>query len=425
MITLDVIAESATHPRTLMDRTKPHPARSAAELQAAAADLKRRKQWEPLAALASELPPQWGREWLVVAAEAAFALGQLGRNTAARDLLLRAYELAPSHRIASALAYVHYDALLRHRVRKPRLEEPEPYRKAFERWIGEALRLRPDSIADRYRLGVYYASVLSQKDVPALTAFRQVVAVVDRLPPQERGPDHRHWKCYVRACYGAARSAYRLGRLAEARRWIFHCIRIDGDRDFVSPVFKLFLAAKVLVAQGQLDDAERGLRLALEAKHDGERDFVYALLSQIALQQNRPHDGAQWIELHIRPHQRKPYIWRLLGDCEARRGRRERALKLYKSALLKDRAGRHKTLLRIGQIEEALGRPGAARQAYLQAADFRRRRFLSEDPDALQALARLCERQGDVAAAREAYSRMSRLPSLAQHAQQELARLTG
>ncbi|MBI4517324.1 MAG: tetratricopeptide repeat protein [Deltaproteobacteria bacterium] len=399
--------------------------RSAAELVASAAALKQRHDWDALAALAAELPPHWGAEWLRAADEVAFAEGQRGRFVAARDLLVRAFEREPSHRRASALAYVHYAALLAHNIRKPRLDEPEPWRKGFERWITEALRLRPDSIVDRYRLGVYYASILTQKDTLALRAFCEAIALFERLPAAARTPRHRLATPYVRALYGAARSAYRLGRLDQARRWIFRCIRFDHERHHQKPVFKLFLAAKVLVAQEQLADAERALRLAVDAPHDGDRDFVYALLAEIALRQNRIEDAAQWIVLNLPAHNRKPYIWRLLGDCEARGGRVDRALKLYKSALLKDRAGRHKTLLRVGRLAEQVGQLAEARRAYEQAAEFRRRRYLSEEVAALEALARVCEQQGDREAARAAFTRMARLPLHAERAEQELARLAG
>lgn len=390
-----------------------------------AARYRRRNEWEPLAALAAELPAEWGSEWVAVADDAAFALGQLGRYAEARALLERAYALDPQHRLASSLAYVHYAALLCHKIRKPRLDEPEPWRKGFERWIAAALALRPDSLADRYRLAVYHASILTQKDIVALKAFRDVLRLFERLHEAERTPRSRHFKTYIRALYGAARSAYRLGRFAEARQYIFRCIRLDAERHHQEPVFKLFLAAKVLVAEGRLADAERGLRLALAAEHRGERDFVYALLAEIALRQRRPEDAAQWIELNVLPHRRKPYVWRLLGDCAVQQGQPRRALKLYKSALLKDHGGRHKTLLRVGRIHELGGNAGEARRAYRQAADFKRRRFLSEDADALEALAGLCERLGDSAGARDAYVRLARLPGLAEHAERELARLAG
>lgn len=397
----------------------------AAGAAARSAELKRQNRWEDIVALAASLPAELRPEDLPLASDVAFALGQLGRHPEALDLWERIFALDPAARNASACAYICYDALLRHKVRKPRLDDPEPWRKKFEHWITEALRLRADSMVDRYRLGIYYASILSQKDNRALRCFAEVIALYERKPPADPEARKRLHKTYVRALYAAARSAYRLRRYAEARRYIFRCIRSDRETNHQEPLFKLFLAAKVLVTEGRLEDAERGLRLALESRHPGQRDFVYALLADVALRQGRTEDAAQWIEVNIRPHHRKPYVWRLLGDCEVRRGNLERALKLYKSALLKDRTGRHKTLLRIGIVEEYLGRTRNARRSYEQANEFRRRHFLSEDPEALEALGRLCEREGDLEKARDAYGRMAEIPGMKDRARQALERLAG
>jgi Flp pilus assembly protein TadD len=79
----------------------------------------------------------------------------------------------------------------------------------------------------------------------------------------------------------------------------------------------------------------------------------------------------------------------------------------------------------MGKANELLGRTAEARRQYQEAAEFRRRRYLSEDPAALEALADLCERSGDVAGARDAYVRLARLPGLTERAERELARLAG
>ncbi len=386
---------------------------------------KRAGKWEEIAALAAQLERPLRGEQAKLAEEVAFALSQLARYAEARELYGELYALDPTRRLASALAYVHYAALLAHKIRKPRLENPEEWRKGFEHWVGEALKLDPKSLKDRYRLAMYYATVQSAKDHKALRLFAEVARDFEALPDAERTEQNRFFKTYVRSLYGAARSAYRLGRFEDARRFIFRCIRLDRARNHQKPVFKYFLAAKVLVALQQYEDAERGLRLAVESAGNQEHDFVYALLAQIALATGRAADGVKWIEQHIRPHHRKPYIWRLLADCEAARGDRKRALKLYKNALLKDHAGRHLTLYRMGQLYEAINEFGPARRAYEEASDFRRKRYLSEFPEALEALAKLCERQGDVEGARKAYTRMSTLPAYAERAQAELQRLAG
>ncbi len=371
------------------------PARLRDEIHA----LRRDNRWDAIAAFVERVPAEFNRDWIDVADEVAFALGQRGRFADARSLLVRAFTLDPRHRFATALAYVHYAALLCHKIRRPRLDEPEPWRQGFSRWIAEALRLRPDSVVDRYRLGVFHASLQSARDVPALSRFREAIALFEARPADRRTPQDRDFKPYVKSLYGAARSAFRLGRLVEARTWAFRCIRADGERHHIEPTFKLFLAARILFAEGRRADAERGLRLALATRHPGPRDFVFGLLAEIALADGRPGDAAQWIELHVLPHHRKPYLWRLLGDCAAAAGDPRRALKLYKSALLKDHGGRHKTLLRIGRLHADAGRHAEARRAWEQANEFRRRRFLGDDPEAVAALASLASAESASASA--------------------------
>jgi len=382
------------------------------------------RKWQDLAALATSLPSELAEPWLEATDCIAFALTQLHRTLEAASLLERAYQVSATPRRASALAYCHYDALLQHKARTSRLSDPDAHRKAFERWITEALRLRPDSIKDRYRLGVYFGSVCTRKDAAALRAFTEALRLFERSSA-DGTPDPRHFKTYVLALYGAARSAYRLGNHALARRYVFRCIRLDRKSNFQRPVFKFFLAGKILIALGQLEDAERALRLALDAPHDGERDFVYALLAESCLMRNAPGEGARWIELHIQPHKRKPYIWRLLGDIEEKRGNFKRALGHYRSSLMKDRMGRHLTLTRIAGIHEATGRWKEAVQAYEEANTFCRRKFLKEYAPALRAIARIHEERGDRTKAEETYKRMLQLPLLAKEAKAALERLAG
>lgn len=381
--------------------------------------------WGEIANLEAQLTRPVSAEQAELASEVGFALTQLGRLESARALYAEIFDAAPSHRVASGLAYIHYLALLQHKVRKPRLEDPESWRKGFEKWIAEALRLNPRSIKDKYRLAVYHASILTQKDAPALRLFGEVIHLFESLPANERNDQSRYFKTYVLALYGAARSAYRLKRYADARAYIFRCIRVDKERNHQEPLFKFFLAGKILFALEQYADAERALRLALEAKGHREHDFVYALLAEIALATNRPEDAIAWIEPNIRVHHRKPYIWRLLADAELAKGDKRKALKLYKSSLIKDHVGRHLTLFKMGQIYASIREFGQARRCYEEAAEFRRRRYVTEYPEALEALAKLCEEQGDLDGARKAYGRMALLPTFAERAQAELQRLAG
>lgn len=403
---------------------KPAPTAGPGPLLVEVRELRKAGDWKGAAALAPSIPRDFGASWVRVADEVAFALSNVHEREAAISLWVRAHELEPSRRFASAIAYAHYDALLADKVRKPRLVEPEPWRKGFERWITEALSLDPRSIKDRYRLGIYFGSIHNGKDVAALRAFRETIALVERLPETERTPGARFFKTLVLAHYGAARSAFRLGRYEEARGHVFRCIRLDQDKNHQKPVFKLFLAARVLVELGKLDDAERGLRLALDARHEGPRDFVFALLARISLMCSHPYGARCWIEQGIPAHHRKPYVC-LLGDAARAEGDTQRAAKLYKSALLRDRASRHVTLRAMGRLFEETGEFVQAARAFREAAEFRRRQFLSEDTVALEDLARVSERAGDIAGARAAYGRLARLDACREEAERALGRLAG
>ena len=405
-------------------QSKPAAGRSANEVVREAAACKKREDWEALGKLADEIPEVPTPSWLDALDSIAFGLGKLGHWEQARRVAEAAFALEPTAWRASAIAYFHYDALFAHKGRQVRLDEPEVWRRGFEGWTGEALRLNPESIVDWYRLGQYYASILSAKDVKALECFRGVFRLWRRISEGEQNSSNRNFKNYIRSLYGAARSAYRLKRYDEARGWIFDCIRQDRERNHMDSVFKYFAAGRVLAAQGSLVDAERALRLALEGKYNGDRDFVYGLLAEVALRQGRIGDAVDWIAGNVRPHRRKSYLWRLLGEAEEKRGNTREALAHYRSSLLKDRMGRHKTLLKMGQIHEGRGDFVQARRSYDEASSFRAKKFQREDGDALQALARLCERMNDLEGARRALRRMSQLPFLTVHAEKELLRIS-
>jgi Tfp pilus assembly protein PilF len=365
---------------------------------------KKDNRWDAIAEVVSELSDGLPVEWLPIVDEVAFALGQLRRWGEAIALLECAYKLEPTHRRASSLAYLHYDALMnaREKPEKGKPERPprdrEADRRGFERWIQEALRLRPNAVKDLYRLGVYESQIQTCRDKAALRAFQAAVAAYRALSPEERSAHHHWFKPYVKSLYCGARSAMRLGRAREAQKLIFDCIREDKATDHTDPLYKFFLAGRVCMELGQLDHAERAFRLALDAAGTLRRDFVFGGLALVALRQNRLDDAAGWIERHVPAHRRAPYLWRLLGDIRRAAGDREGARAAYQNALQHDRAGRHLTYNRLGDLEREAGRLREARAAYEKAAEFRQRRYLSEDREALHGLEAILETTGDSAA---------------------------
>lgn len=389
-----------------------HPQDDAAQLEPAQAsrlaeELRRASQWRELAALVRSLPKPVTPPWVETAEAVAFALSQEDDFATARAILTDVMKLAPSHRCASSLAYLCYAELMDRRThdREARAAAAtQELKRQFRGWMGEALRLRPDSIRDLYRLGVFEAQLESRHDRVALKAFAKAISSYRALPQAER--DRRHWerKPYIKALYAGARSALRLRRLTDARRLSFDCLREDRDSQYVAQLHKLYLAGRVCARLGEHDHAERAYRAALAADGPRERDFIYSALAELELARNAPERAIAWIDHNVRVERRKSYSWRLLGDAEAERGRWEIAVERYRAALRRDRSGRHLTLYRLGCSLEQLGRNQEAERAFEDARAFKRKVYMSEDEPSLRGAARVAHAMGheDRAAALEA-----------------------
>jgi tetratricopeptide (TPR) repeat protein len=355
--------------------------------------LKRADRFEDLAALHDRLPRPLDRAWLPVADEVSFALGHLRRTDSAARLLEEAFALEPTHRRASGLAYLYYDAALA-QLRPGKGGEKGPskevLRKGFRRWIGEALRLRPDSIKDLYRLGVFEAQVESRHDVPALRAFLSAIEAFRAMSQAEQALRGDLRKACTKSLFAGGRSALRLDKLALARKLSFACIREDKDTDHVDPVHKLHLAAKVCLATGEYDHAERAARLALDAKGPPRRDYLFGLLAEIALGRKDPKAAAAWVE-QVRPQRRDASLWRLLGDARLAAGDPSAARNAWMSALQRDRGGRHLTLDRLGEVALSQGKAGEAKHHFEAALHFRRKQYASDDARASAGLAKALE----------------------------------
>ena len=385
----------------------PQPADPADLLAALDRNLKSGR-WEDSASLARHLPATLEGRWLEVADGVSFALGHLHRTDEAVALREAAYRVEPTYRRASALAYLHYDAMMqaatgRHHRRDRRgapRRDREADRRAFLRWLKQALEHRPGSVKDLYRLGMFEARLESQHDAAALRAFRHAIASYRAMSVVERARLHHLRPAYVRSLYAAARSAMNLGRLADARSAIFACIREDAESHHVAPLFKLYLAGRVCLATRELDAAERALRLALDADGPRQRDFVLTTLAEVALARGDTAAARAWIESHLPPHRRSPFAWRLLGDIARAAGAPRDARVAFEHALRRDRAGRHLTLVRLGELHLADGREDEAERAFADAREFRRRTYQSDDAPALRGLAAVKAARGDDRGAR-------------------------
>lgn len=379
--------------RRLADVTARRPETSLEANDTNPGELLRRNAWDTLAEHAPELAPlddDAFRARLVLADAVAFALGQLQRPHESIALLERAFALEPTSRRASALAYHHYTEAMRLRQARTNDRDLEPLRRGFHHWIDVALRLEPDSIKNLYRLGIFEAQVESAHDKVAVRAFLAAIRAYDTLDDATRERRHDLYKPFLKSLYAGARSAHRIGEHRLARKLVFRLIREDPGGRHVERLHALGLAGKVCRALGELDAAERALRLALDADGPRRRDYLFGELAEVEHARGRLDAALAWIE-HVRAERRPPHLWRLAGDLHAEAGHVDLALAAYESALAKDRMGRHLTLFRIGYLHESRGAFGQARRAYERANEFRRRTYSSEHRPALEGLQRLEE----------------------------------
>lgn len=369
----------------------------------------RRKNWEEAANYGSQLPQPLTMAWVGVADEIAFCASLAKRPKQAIRIYERAWAVDPGNwRRASAIAYVYYDAALGRKKKEPagprrkQGEEPKPpkpfedlaeLREGFRRWIGEALALRPDSVKDLYRLGVFEAQIEARKDKLALRAFLQALEAFETLPSALRTRGDMV-KYRIKILYAGARSALRLGQLPMARKLSFQCIREDPAGEAIERIFQLGLAGKVCLATGENAAAERAFRLALDLRSSIPKDYLFGYLAEsLRRQQNLPA-AAEAITSNLEPPRRPAFLWRLLGDIQMEAGKLDEAEACFAASAMKDRMGRHLTLLRIGRLELLKGDLKKAEQAFRKAQEARRRMYQTDHREALEGLAGVLDLRG-------------------------------
>jgi tetratricopeptide (TPR) repeat protein len=367
---------------------------TAAELAAFAAACFKAHRWDDLLAAAQGQPfdatgPR-GDFWDAVC----FAHTQRGQLDEALALG-RQLQAARTRRRDVSLAYVCYLALLSGAELKGATRDE--LKRDFLALTARVLEAEPGHVTALYRLGNFYAEIESARDKKALEVFLRAIAVYERLDPEARRRDHRFFKPYVKALYGGARSALRLERWDWAQYLSARCLRLDAESNFLAPMFKLYQAACALAGSGQYARAEKGLRLALEAKGPRDRAFIHDRLALARAAQDDVPGAIAWLEQHVPAHHRPSYIWVHLGDLQYARGRPAAARLAWESSLRGDRVARHLALCRLGELALAEGRLGQAKAHFTEALTFRRKRHQATEPRALRGLLALAQRDGDAA----------------------------
>ncbi len=352
-----------------------------------AAALRKHLDWPAIAALGDGLEPTTDPLRLEVLDAVAFAFCQLHQRSKALDLNERLHALAPTPRRAGAVAYVCYDTLWA----KDKLpgRDPLALRKLFLARIAEQIAGETSPIKALYRRATFFALLESAQDRKALNDYEAAIALYERLDPEARQRQHYSFKPYIKSLYGAARSALELKLADHARQRIARCLRVDQASDHVEPVFKLYLAARVCAFQGEHERAERGFRLALDARGPRDRAFVHHELGRSMVARADHQRALDWIDQHVPAVRRPPFVWVSVGDWLKASGRLDQAMSAWESALFRDRDMRHLTLCRLGEAHVERGELKKARQRFEEALRLRKKRDQAIDPRAQRGLAEL------------------------------------
>jgi tetratricopeptide (TPR) repeat protein len=321
-----------------------------------------------------------------------FALTQRKRLPEALALSRR-LQAQPSRMRAVSFAYVLYQVL---QSRRPVPGEArEALKREFLEVSSRILTDDPAHVTSLYRLATFYAEVEAARDRKALELYQRAIAVYEAMDPPLRQRRHAFFKPYVKALYGAARSALRLRQYALAERFIGRCLRVDAESNHVAPVFKLYLAASILLAAGQPARAEKGLRLALSADGPKDRAFVHDRLAAALAAQGDLAGAVAWLDRHVPVHRRPAWIWTHVGDLEHARGRRAEAKAAWEAALRLDKAARHLVLRRLGELALDAGRVAEARKRFADGLAWLRKRHQTGDARLLEGLLRCARAAGD------------------------------
>lgn len=391
--------------------SQPAPLPSAFDLHREAERLFAAKRWSELAAMAHQLSRPLTVDMLGACDTVAFGLSQAKRFAESFALYEEAFALMPTYRRASALAYVAYASLFaraRPRTNEAELMPIDDAKRAFRKYIARALELRPGSVKDLYRLGMFEAQLESAHDEKALRAFAAAVASFEAMGPAEQARRGDLRKAYHRALYAAARSALRRRKPLLARRLVFRCLRSDAHTHDVAPLFALSLAGKVLLETTELDAAERAFTAAEKAEGPRERDFVFLGLARVAKARGDLDAARAHIERNVRPERRTPPLWRELGGLLLAQGELGAAEHALEHALRNDREAKHVTLSMLGRVREKRADLKGAERAYREALELRARKHHVDDVTALEGLARVLEARGHTPEAEATRARLAK-----------------
>jgi tetratricopeptide (TPR) repeat protein len=374
--------------------------------------LRTENRWEDILALfhpVEEKVPELAALGLAapVRAEAAFALGHLGRHDEAIDLYTRCLAEEPENfYYHSGLAYAAYDTLYAAKGRQLMLHPAE--RKAridlAHRHFAMAQSLRPERVTNYYRQGMLFKKIQG-KPAEAVPLFETAVRNWEAYSQEDKKARHQERKNYVKALYQLASCHLDAQKPALALDVLTRCLREDEEPAYFSTVHKYFALGKVHFERGDLVQAHHALNFAAAQANPEDDDYVFELLARVQL--CRGDTEKAWEAVNRVPFKRRrPYFRWTEAEVLTARGEWERARKVLTEAAERDRRGRHKALIRLARIEFRLGRYDQCLHAAEEADRFFRNQYQNPCGDALLWQAAALLRLGRLDQARDAAGRL-------------------
>ncbi len=344
-------------------------------------ELQRANNWQGIIQLLTPIcqQDQWGWQEPELVSALGFAHSQMGNLEQAEQCYLRWIEIEPDRAPPFyCLGYIYY---LR-----------ADWREAI-RWFEQALKIFPDYLVCLYRLAyAYFEFNKARESIPLL---EQVVGLYQTHTDEDWL--RRNRKNYLKSCFLLAKSCYRKRRYQEALQVIDTLFRED-EKEVIPREHKYYARGKILAARGQYEEALSNLQKALHARYP--QPYVLDQIGRV-YHRSEKYEEALGYYHHALSIRRFPYILANRAETYLALGKEPLALKDLHEALKRDRKGKHKIYLRLGQISLNAGREREAKHYFESAIHWKRKTYNADYAEAHYALAQLLVRSGNKTAAKQ------------------------
>ncbi|MEJ5359429.1 MAG: tetratricopeptide repeat protein [Desulfobacterales bacterium] len=397
----ETLGDEFLSPETIVQARRNAAERSQRLALAEIEEMSRENRWQDILAAffpLQEKLPELADEGLdsAVRERIAFALGQLGRfDEAIAELQICVGRDPENFHAHSSLAYTAYNSLYAAKNRQILLagrHRAERIRLAHQHFQA-AQALRPDGVTVFYREGMLWKQIEGKAD-KALPLFQKAVANWESLADEERERRHQERKNYVKALYQLASTLCAVERPKAALPVLKKCIAEDEQSGHLSLLHKHFALGKVYFLLNRLEEARDALQFALRCRTEGPVDFVHELLGRVFLGLNEPAKALEAVR-QVPEKARRPYVRWTEADALCSLKRWSEAREVLRRALERDGRSRHKTLIRLCQIEYLLGETSKAFGHAAEADRFFREQWGNPSADALFWMAACALKSGD------------------------------